>query len=82
MANPLPIPPPGFDDLSIDDKVEYLQTLWDRIASTPDSVPVPDWHKHVVNERLASYRANPEAGKTWEQVRAELDKKLSKKPQN
>lgn len=82
MAKPLPIPPPGFDDLSVDDKVEYVQNLWDHIASTPDAVPVPVWHKDVVNERLAAYRTNPESGKTWEQVRGELDKTLSKKPQN
>lgn len=79
MAKTLPVPPPGFDDLSIDEKVDYVQTLWDRIAATPEELPIPDWHKQIVSERLASYRASPEPGKTWEQVRGELEQKLAKK---
>jgi hypothetical protein len=29
MSNPVPLPPPGFDDLSVDEKLDYLQSLWD-----------------------------------------------------
>ena len=45
MPKPLPLPPPGFDELSVDEKIDYLQSLWGRIAATPDTVPVPDWHR-------------------------------------
>ena len=34
MPKPVPLPPPGFDDLSVDEKIDYLQSLWDRIAAT------------------------------------------------
>jgi hypothetical protein len=30
MPNPVPLPPPGFDDLSVEEKLDYLQSLWDR----------------------------------------------------
>ena len=33
MANPVPLPPPGFDDLSIEEQIECVQSLWDRIAA-------------------------------------------------
>jgi putative addiction module component (TIGR02574 family) len=52
MANPVPLPPPGFDDLSVDDQIEYVQSLWDRIAATPEQVPVPEWHREILDERL------------------------------
>ena len=39
MAKPLPLPPPGFDELSVDEKIDYLQSLWGRIAATPNTVP-------------------------------------------
>jgi hypothetical protein len=29
----VPLPPPGFDDLSVDEKLDYLQSLWERIAA-------------------------------------------------
>ena len=40
MTNPVPLPPPGFDDLSIDEQIEYVQSFWDLIAATPKQVPV------------------------------------------
>jgi len=30
------MPPPGFDELPVDDKIDYVQLLWDRIAARPD----------------------------------------------
>ena len=76
MVRPLPLPPPGFDDLTMEEKLDYLQSLWNRIAARPEDVPVPDWHRRILDERLAEYRANPEEGEPWEDVYADLLKKL------
>jgi putative addiction module component (TIGR02574 family) len=76
MAQPLTVPPPGFDDLPVEAQIDYVQALWDRIAATPDRVPVPDWHKAVLDERLAELEANPDDAVPWEQVRDELRAKL------
>jgi len=45
MPQALPLPPPGFDALTVDEQIDYLQSLWDRIAAKPEQVPVPDWHE-------------------------------------
>jgi putative addiction module component (TIGR02574 family) len=76
MANPVPLPPPGFDDLSIDEQIEYVQSLWDRIAASLQQVPVPQWHHEILDERLKENEANPEAGESWEVVRDRLCDKL------
>jgi putative addiction module component (TIGR02574 family) len=60
MAQSLPIPPPGFDALSVEEKIEYVNSLWDRIAIRPEEVPVPDWHRQILEERLARDDAHPE----------------------
>ena len=72
MANALQVPPPGFDELNIDEQIEYVQALWDRIAAKEDVVPVPDWHREILDERLADLDANPDAGRPWEEVKADL----------
>jgi putative addiction module component (TIGR02574 family) len=72
MGNALPLPPPGFDELDIDEQIEYVQALWDRIAAKEDRVPIPDWHRKILDERLADLQANPNASRPWEEVRAEL----------
>jgi putative addiction module component (TIGR02574 family) len=61
VAKPVPLPPPGFDDLSVDEKLDSLQSLWDRIAATPETIPVPDWYKEIIDERLKDLEANPNA---------------------
>ena len=76
MANPVPLPPPGFDDLSVDEQIEYVQSLWDRIAATSAQVPVPEWYREILDERLKDYEANPNAGESWGVVRERLRDKL------
>ena len=76
MAKPVPLPPPGFDDLSVDEKIDYLQSLWDRIAATPETIPVPDWHREIIDERLKDLEADPDAGDSWEVVQERLRKKF------
>jgi putative addiction module component (TIGR02574 family) len=79
MATNLPIPPPGFDDLSLDDQIGYVQSLWDRIATRPDQVPIPEWHRQVIRQRIAEHDANPSEGRPWEEVGGELRKRLSRR---
>ena len=76
MSKPLPLPPPGFDDLTVDEQIDYVQSLWQRIAASPEQVPVPDWHRQVLDDRLKDYEANPAAGDTWNDVRNRLRDKL------
>ena len=76
MAQPLTVPPPGFDDLPVEDQIDYVQALWERIAATPNRVPVPDAHKAILDERLADLEAHPEDAVPWEQVRDDLRARL------
>lgn len=72
MSQTLPLPPPGFDALSVEEQIDYVQSLWDHIAARPEEVPVPDWHRQILAERLAAYDASPSEGKTWEEFEEEL----------
>ncbi len=78
MAQPLPLPPPGFDDLSVDDQIEYLQTLWDRIAANADQVSLHEWQKQLITERLAAHRAAPHEAQPWEEVMDRLQDRLKR----
>ena len=78
MPKPVPLPPPGFDELSFDEKIDYLQSLWDRIAATPQAIPVPDWHRAIIDERLNDLEVDSDAGDTWEVVQERLRKKFDR----
>jgi putative addiction module component (TIGR02574 family) len=76
MSKSVPSPPPGFDDLSVEEQIDFVQSLWDKIAATPEQVPVPEWHRQIIRERLAAYHANPTAGRPWTDVRTDIERKL------
>ena len=51
--------PPGFTDLSKEEQLRYVQSLWDQISEQPEEIPVPESHLQLVEERLRRYRKNP-----------------------
>ena len=79
MSNSVQVPPPGFDDLTVDEQIDYVQELWNRIAARPEEVPVPDWHKKLVAERLREHRDNPSDVSSLSEVRDRIEKELRAK---
>jgi putative addiction module component (TIGR02574 family) len=71
--------PEDFKTLSSDDRIEYVQSLWDFIARTPDQVPVPESHKKVLDERLANYQNEPSSAASWDKTRDRILKNLQAK---
>jgi len=61
--------PEDFKILSSDDRIEYVQSLWDFIAQTPDQVPIPESHKQVLDNRLATHQDEAKLAEPWDQAR-------------
>ena len=76
MGRPLPMPPPGFDDLPVEDQIDYVQSLWDRIATAADQVPLHEWQRRVLEERVAAHRAAPSDASPWDRVLHRLEHRL------
>lgn len=51
--------PPGFSQLSKAEQVRYLQALWDQIAESPATLPVPESHLKLVEQRLKQHHGDP-----------------------
>jgi putative addiction module component (TIGR02574 family) len=68
MADSLPLPPPGFDELAVEEQIDYVQSLWDRIAASVDQVPLHEWQQAMLEERLAAHRQSPGDARPWREV--------------
>lgn len=62
--------PPGFDQLSKEEQILYVQQLWDLIAAVPEEMPISQWHLDLVEERRNSH--NPEQVRSWDEVKQQL----------
>ena len=72
MASVPIIAPSGFDELSVEEKLDYLDALWARVVSKPEQIPVPDWHRKILAERLAAYSAGKGSSRPWSEFRDEM----------
>lgn len=64
-------PPEGFDELSREEQIEYVQSLWNRIAAAEDEIDVPQWHRTILEKRLSSQ--GDQDASSWEEVRSRLE---------
>jgi len=45
--------------MSIQQRIQLVEDIWDSIAGMPESVEIPQWHQEELDKRLAAYHANP-----------------------
>jgi len=45
--------------LPLAERLRLIEQVWDGIAATPESVPVPDWHRAELDRRLDNPSLEP-----------------------
>jgi putative addiction module component (TIGR02574 family) len=58
-------------ELPIDERLDLAQTLWDSASPPADFEPTSGL-RELLDSRLREAEANPEAGITWEEMKARL----------
>ncbi|MDR4506444.1 MAG: addiction module protein [Candidatus Scalindua sp.] len=48
--------------LSIQDRITFVEDIWDSIANVPESVELTDAQKKELDRRLEEYHNNPNIG--------------------
>lgn len=54
--------------LSIPERIQLVEEIWDTIASQEEAVELTQEEKRMIDERLEAWQCNPEAGSSWEKV--------------
>jgi putative addiction module component (TIGR02574 family) len=56
----------------IAERLALVQEIWDSIAQENEYFELTDEQRQELDRRLASLRANPSRGRTWEEIKAEF----------
>ena len=59
-------------DLSLSEKLQLVEDLWDHIAASAGPLPVPDWQMEELQRRKRNYEANPDSGISWEDAKQRI----------
>ena len=58
--------------LSIPERIQLVEDIWDTIAEMPEEVVLTDEQKAEIDRRLAAYHQNPDEGSPWGMVRERI----------
>lgn len=55
--------------LSVDERIHLVQTIWDSIADDTETAPISEEHKIILDERLKAHTDNPNDIVGWDDVK-------------
>ena len=59
-------------ELPVQERIQLVEVIWESIADFPNAIEVSPELKTELEARLADFERNPEAGYSWDQVKAHL----------
>ena len=62
----------NIEALSQSERILLAEELWDSVANDQDFLQVTDSQKKVIEERLAAYKASPDEGVSWDEIKNEM----------
>jgi hypothetical protein len=64
-------------EMTLQEKLAAMESLWEDLARTPEAVESPAWHKDILDERRQRLAEGKSRFVDWETAKAEIRKKLS-----
>lgn len=61
--------------MSLAERLQAMELLWQSISRNPDNVPSPQWHGEVLQQRLAKVEAGAGEFLTVAQLKERLSKR-------
>ena len=63
---------PQFAGLSLAEKLQLLEDLWNDIAESPEKLPFPEWQREELDRRRKDFEAKPDSCVSWEEVKRRM----------
>ena len=63
-------------DMTVEEKLQAMESLWDDLCARPGQVPSPAWHGDVLTEREAASQRGDEQFEDWEAAKRKIDQSI------
>ncbi len=68
----------GLDRLSLEDRLQLAEAIWDSVVREVESSALPEWQLTELKRRMENSEINPKVLKAWEMIEAEALAKVRK----
>lgn len=72
MASSLPL-----DKMTVEEKLQAMESLWDDLCRRAGGIASPDWHGEVLEERDAAQKRGADNFQNWEAAKKDIRHKTS-----
>ncbi len=62
----------AIEALSIQDKIELMDRLWESLSKSPENIPSPAWHGDVLEARRAKLESGESKPIPWEEAKRDI----------
>jgi putative addiction module component (TIGR02574 family) len=66
---------PDLSKLSVAERLELMDKIWESLSSNPDAISLPDWHVAEIARRAADFAADGYPGRPIEEVVADIKRR-------
>ena len=67
MATKLPL-----DEMSIQEKLAAMETLWENLSRSPGAIESPEWHKEILDDRRQRVADGTAQFEDWDTAKAKI----------
>ena len=64
------------DEMTVQEKLAVMESLWEDLSRAPRMIEVPQWHKEVLDERRQKVADGAAEFSDWEAAKANIRKKI------
>lgn len=64
-------------EMSLPQKLELMEALWDELSRNPVDLPSPEWHQEILDERRRRVQSGEEAFSDWEAAKEDIRRRTS-----
>lgn len=65
------------DQMTLEEKLRVMEALWDDLCQHEEDVPVPLWHKELLEERERMVEEGKAQFLDWETAKRRIDERTS-----
>ena len=65
------------EEMSTEEKIETMETIWEDLCKNADTIPSPPWHKKTLEERAEGIKNGDDEFVEWDSAKKHIRNETS-----